>query len=81
MTSKARKFSELPEKTTIGSSDIFPVEGVSGANSVTSKITGSNLKKSIVGGPYNNDTEAASGGVEIGQLYYTSTGDAKVRLV
>lgn len=81
MSSRARKFSELPEKTTIGSNDLLVIEGVSGANSVTSRITGSNLKKQIVSGPYNDDSSANTGGIEIGQLYYTSSGDVKVRLV
>lgn len=34
-----------------------------------------------INGPFADDTAAAGGGVAIGQLYYTATGEARVRLV
>lgn len=81
MASRARKIPELPEKTSIGSDDLFIVESVIGSNSSTCKMSGDNLKKSIVSGPYDDDSSAEVNGIQIGQLYYTSTGDVKVRLV
>lgn len=81
MSSSPKTILELPKITSISSNDLILVEQVSSNNSTTSAITGSNLKKSIIKGPYSNDTNAAIGNVEIGQLYYTSTGEARVRLV
>ena len=33
-----------------------------------------------IDGPYADDTAAASGGIIVGHLYHTATGDVKVRL-
>ena len=35
----------------------------------------------VLAGPFADDTAAAAGGVEIGQLYYTAAGAVLVRLV
>lgn len=81
MSSRAKTIVELPESNTISANDLFVVEKVIGANTTTSSISGSSLKSAIVAGPYDDDTAAAAGNVEIGHLYYTSAGAVKVRLV
>lgn len=83
MATRARKVPELPSANTVANTDLLIIEKVSGNTSVTSKITGANVKKSIVQvrGPYVNDSAANTGGVPVGDLYYTADGSVKVRLV
>ena len=81
MSSRAKTIVELPTSDTISADDLFVVEKVVGANTTTSSISGSALKSAIIAGPYDDDTAAGEAGVEIGHLYYTSDGAAKVRLV
>lgn len=81
MATRARKVPELPGTNSVESTDLFVVEKVSGNTSVTSKITGTHLRKAMVRGPYINDSTAASYGVQIGEMYYTAEGNVKVRLV
>lgn len=82
MTTRSKKIPELPTITSLSSNDLFVVEQfVSNTSSATSKISGLNLRKSVVRGPYANDAAASAGGVAVGELYYTAAGDAKVRLV
>lgn len=80
--SSAKKITELTSigtaNTSIASGDIFIIEDVS-ANT-TKSGTLSTLRKAIVQGPYANDAAANTGGVALGQLYYTAAGDVKVRL-
>lgn len=80
MAIKPRKIPELSKITSIGDNDLFVIEQVSGNTSSTFAITGSNLKKSIIKGAFLDDAEAASGGIGVGNAYYTPTGDVKVRL-
>lgn len=81
MATRARKVPELPATTTVSGSDWFIIEKVGANNSsVTSKISGTNVRKQMVKGPYTNDGTAATAGVAVGELYYTPTGDVKVRL-
>lgn len=81
MTSRARKVPELIANTTVTTNDLFIIEKVVGNTSTTCKITGTNLRKAMVQGPFADDSAANTGGVSIGELYYTSAGDVKVRLV
>jgi hypothetical protein len=83
MSDRAKKITELTSigtaNTSIASGDIFIVEDVS-ANT-TKSATLSTLRKAVVQGPYADDTAANTNGVALGQLYYTSAGDVKVRIV
>lgn len=81
MSTRARAIPDLPAVTTLSNSDLVIVEVVVGSNTTTSKMTGTNLRKAMVRGPYANDSASATGGVIVGQMYYTATGDVKVRLV
>jgi hypothetical protein len=82
MTDRAKKITELTSigtaNTSIASGDLFIVEDVS-ANT-TKSATLSTLRKAIVQGPYADDTAANTGGVVLGQLYYTAAGEVKVRI-
>jgi hypothetical protein len=82
MSERAKKITELTSigtaNTSIASGDLFIVEDVS-ANT-TKSATLSTLRKAIIQGPYANDTAANTGGVVLGQLYYTAAGDVKVRI-
>lgn len=80
MTTRARKVPDLPATTSLANTDLIIVEKVSGNTSVTSKITATNLRKTVVRGPYANDSAANTAGVAVGEMYYTSGGDVKVRL-
>lgn len=80
MANRPRKIPELSAVTNVADTDLFIVEQVSGNTSTTFKITGLNLKKSFIKGPYADDATANTAGVSIGTLYYTSGGDVKVRL-
>lgn len=79
MADRAKKLTELTALTSLASGDLFIVEDVS-ANT-TKSVTMSVLKGAVVSGPYANDSAANTGGVAVGQMYYTSAGDVKVRLV
>ena len=83
MSDRSKKLTELTSigtaNNSIASGDIFIVEDVS-ANS-TKSATLSTLRKAVVQGPYANDSAANTGGVSLGQLYYTAAGDVKVRIV
>ena len=83
MADRAKKLTELTSigtaNTSIASGDIFIVEDVS-ANT-TKSATLSTLRKAVVQGPYADDAAANSAGVELGQLYYTGSGEVKVRIV
>ena len=82
MTNRAKKITELPTigtaNTSIASGDLFIVEDVS-ANT-TKSATLSTLREAIVQGPYADDAAANTGGVALGQLYYTDAGGVKVRI-
>ena len=82
MSDRAKKITELTSigtaNTSIASGDIFIIEDVS-ANT-TKSATLLTLRKAIVQGPYANDASANTGGVILGQLYYTAAGDVKVRI-
>jgi hypothetical protein len=82
MSDRAKKITELTSigtaNTSIVSGDLFIVEDVS-ANT-TKSATLSTLRKAIVQGPFADDDAANTGGVALGQLYYTAAGDVKVRI-
>lgn len=80
MAIKPKKIPELSRITSIGDDDLFIIEQVSGNTSSTFAITGSNLRKSIILGPYDTDSAANTAGVSVGEPYYTSSGSVKVRL-
>lgn len=82
MTDRAKKINELTSigtaNTSIASGDLFIIDDVSANTTKTGTL--STLRKAIVQGPYANDTAANTGGVVLGQLYYTAAGDVKVRI-
>ena len=82
MSTNAKKIPELPSigtaNTSIASGDLFVVEDISANTTKTSSL--STLRKAIVQGPFFDDAAANTGGVALGQLYYTSTGTVKVRI-
>ena len=80
MSTRARAIPNLPAVTTLSNADLVVVEVVVGSNTVTSKMTGTNLRKAMVRGPYADDTAANTAGVGVLQMYYTAAGDVKVRL-
>lgn len=83
MSDRAKKITELTSigtaNTSVASGDLFIVEDIS-ANT-TKTVTMSTLRKAVVQGPFANDSAANTGGVALGQLYYTAIGDVKVRIV
>lgn len=81
MATRARKVIELPAANTIANTDLFIIEKVGVNGTTTSKITGANVRKQMVRGPYSNNSTAATGGVSVGEMYYTDDGSVKVRLV
>lgn len=80
MATRARKVFELPHANNVAATDLFIIEKVSGNTSITSRISGRDVKKSMVKGPYANDSAANTGGVLVGEMYYTADGSVKVRL-
>jgi hypothetical protein len=82
MSDRAKKLTDLTSigtaNTSIVSGDIFIVEDVS-ANA-TKSTTLLTLRKAIMQGPYADDSAANTGGVELGQPYYTADGSVKVRI-
>lgn len=80
MSTRARKVPELPTANSVASTDYFIIEKVSGNTSITSKISGTSVKKTIISGPFADDSAANTGGVSVGEMYYTAAGAVKVRL-
>ncbi len=81
MTSRAKRLTEFPKITTLANNDLVLVEKVANSTaSNTCTITATNLRKTMVRGPYANDVAAQAGGIAIGELYHTAAGDVKVRL-
>lgn len=81
MSTKSRKITELPANTALTSNDVIILEKVANSSvSTTSKMTVSNLRIQLFKGPYANDSAANTGGVLVGQPYYTSDGSLKIRL-
>jgi hypothetical protein len=79
MSDRAKKITEFdPAVAPLQANDMFVMVDVS-ANA-TVKTSLSLLRSSVVVGPYANDSTANTGGVAIGQLYYTSAGEARVRI-
>ena len=82
MSDRAKKITELTSigtaNTSIASGDIFIVEDISANTTVSATL--STLRKAIVQGPFAINTAANTGGVALGQLYYTAAGDVKVRI-
>jgi len=76
-TNKAKTIEELPEMVSIAKADLLVVHDTS-ANT-TSQANLSTVIKSLVVGPYANDTVAANGGVVVGELYYNSDGVVYIR--
>jgi hypothetical protein len=78
MSDRAKKFTEFTALTSLAGGDLLLVSDVS-ANA-TKKVTLTTLRGAVAQGPYANDAAANTGGVVVGQLYYTAAGDVKVRL-
>lgn len=81
MSTRARKITELPANTSLANTDIVIVEKVSNSTvSTTSKMTVPNFRAAFFQGPYANDSAANTGGVLVGEPYYTSDGSVKIRI-
>ena len=82
MSDRSKKISELTSigtaNNSIASGDLIVVVDIS-ANA-TKNATLSTLRKAVVQGPFANDGAANTGGVALGQLYYTADGSVKVRI-
>jgi outer membrane lipoprotein SlyB len=78
----AKKITELTSigtaNNSIASGDLFVIEDVSANTTKSGSL--STLRKAIIQGPYNNDSAANTGGVALGQPYYTADGSVKVRI-
>ena len=81
MSDRAKKIRELgdgTELTSLAANDAFIVDDYS-AN--TTKFTSlSTIRKSVIVGPYADDSAANTAGVAVGQPYYTAAGVVKVRI-
>jgi hypothetical protein len=81
MTDRAKKIRELgngTELTALAAGDCFVVDDIS-ANT-TNFTTLSTIRKVVVQGPYASDSAANTAGVLVGQPYYTSAGEVRVRI-
>lgn len=82
MSDRSKKISELTSigtaNNSVASGDLFVVVDIS-ANA-TKQATLSTLRKAVVQGPFASDAAANTGGVALGQLYYTADGSVKVRI-
>ncbi len=76
--SRARKILALPVANSITANDYLVVEKASGNTTITSKLSGSVLK--TVPGPYANDSVANTNSIDIGNLYYTTSGEVRIRI-
>lgn len=80
MVDRAKKVPELPSTSVLSDEDLFVVERVDGSSSVTSKMLASDLRKSLVPGPYTSDQDAEDAGVGLGGIYHTQDGTVRVRV-
>ena len=85
MSTRPRKFNEFPSMAanTIASGDLWLVEDISaGITKVANTATKVEYYSSQIAprGPYADDAAAATAGIAIGTMYYTSAGIVKVRL-
>lgn len=81
MSRPFKKYSQTPIANTATSNDyIVIVKAGSGNTFTTERILAPKLNIGLLNGPYANDTVANTNGVDVGQLYYTSNGDVKIRL-
>ena len=80
MSVRPRKLAELPSANSLSSGDLLIVEKT-GSSPITSKMTAENLRKQIIRGPFANDAAANTAGILIGEAYYISSGEVRVRVV
>lgn len=81
MTDRAKKIRELgngTELTALAADDAFIVDDASAGNTRYTSL--GTIRKYVIVGPFANDAAANTGGVAVGQPYYTSSGDVKVRI-
>lgn len=79
--SGSKKVIELPVFTSLTANDRILVEQVSSNSSITGTSSIETLRRFVIkGGPFANDAVANTGGVQVGQLYYTADGSVKIRL-
>lgn len=77
----SKKVIELPIFTALTANDRIIVEQVDSNSSITGTVSLDTLRKFLVkGGPFADDLEANTGGINLGQLYYTSDGTIKIKL-
>lgn len=80
MSDRAKKITEFTVAAApLQANDVFVMVDVSANSTVKTPL--SLLRTSITVGPYANDSTANTGGVAIGQMYYTPAGAVQVRLV
>lgn len=77
----SKKVIELPVFTALQANDRIIVEQVAANSSITGTTSIETMRRFLVkGGPFANDATANTGGVQVGQLYYTADGTVKIRL-
>jgi hypothetical protein len=85
MTDNSLKVSELPQTTTLASSDrvmvLYNAANTSANASVRTITVNDFINSMYIQGPYANDPAAASAGISIGSLYYDISGLVHIRLV
>lgn len=76
-----RSIPELPEISAIQEDDLIVVEQIAENSSETTKTKFSTIRSELTRGPFIDDAQAATALVGIGHMYYTPTGEVKVRVV
>jgi hypothetical protein len=80
MSNDSKKTSELTIATSLSPTDRLVVLTNPAASAQTMTITLDNFTKSLIRGPFTNDTAAAANSVVVGGVYYKSDGTLKIRL-
>ena len=80
MSNDSKKVSQLGIATTLLPDDRVVVLTNPAASAQTMTMTLDDLSKSLIRGPFTNDTTAAANSVSVGTVYYKSDGTLKIRL-
>lgn len=77
---RPRKISEFPLATMLADGDFILFDKVINETTTkTMRITAQNFKGTILG-PFENDSEAEEGDVNLGDMYFSSDGTVRIRL-
>lgn len=80
---RPRKMIEFPLATDLANGDLILIDKVISANTTKTmciKAEDFNKTNLIISGPFEDDIEAGNNGVLLGNLYYTASGDVKLKL-